>query len=148
MKLSILFSTSFVWAAAAATKGIHHLHQTPVPRKDHTLDIFQSVVDVLEQCSAKTTALAECYGGDTPMLAYVVSEPGLESYTIRNDIAVADYQLCVDNHNSTCNDERSDNLIHNNLYNPLLHHHHHHHAVIVITRSPLKIHPSQRRRSS
>ena len=97
---------------ATAVKGIH-LRQTPIV-PETTLDVFQSVVEVLEQCPEEAAALAECYGGDTPMLdcgtcawTRVLNEINLGCDGV-DAIAGADYQACIDSSGSVCNDECND----------------------------------------
>ena len=112
MKFSnIIFSS--LPAAASAAKGIHLRQTTPIV-PETTLDVFESVVQVLEQCPDEAAALATCYGGDTPMLACgtcawtrVLSEINQGCDGI-DGIAVADYQSCIDSPTSVCNDECND----------------------------------------
>jgi hypothetical protein len=120
MKFTILVSTLFqAIRTATAAKGIHLRQTTPVV-EEAIPNVFQSVVEVLNQCTNETAALADCYGDYGKMetcaecaWTRVLNEMNQGCIGI-NEIAVSDYQACIDTPipntestycNNNCNNE-------------------------------------------
>jgi hypothetical protein len=116
MKFTILVSLLQAIRTTTAAKGIHLRQTTPVV-EETIPNVFQSAVEVLNECPDETDALAACYDGYGIMetcgecaWTRILNEMNQGCIDI-NEIASPIYQACIDTpipntESAYCNNEQ------------------------------------------